>query len=426
MKKSYLLILFSVLLIPFSLSYGQLFLENFDYPVGDSIINHGWINHSGSGSQITVISGNLSYTGYPASGIGNSIMVEGGSGSREDVHADFTIQGGSGALYAAFLANISSAPTGGDYFFHLAPPFPTTFFKPRLMIKDDGSGNLQFGITKALTASAVYTTSTYSYGTTYLLVVKYEFFPGDSNDVAHLFINPTIGSEPPLADVTSVDIVPDDSIGAVCLRQGGNTYSVQVDGITVGTTWSMTVPVELTSFSASSLGSDVTLNWSTASELNNFGFEVQRSTEGEEFATVGFVTGHGTTTEIKSYRFVDANLTSGSYSYRLKQIDFGGAFQYSDVVNVNVTALVQFELSQNYPNPFNPSTTIYFSLPQSSNVTLRVFNTLGQEVKTLLNQYMVTGAHSVKFDASDLNSGIYFYKLEAGQFAEVRKMMLVK
>ena len=99
---------------------------------------------------------------------------------------------------------------------------------------------------------------------------------------------------------------------------------------------------------------------------------------------------------------------------------------YSDVVNVDVTAPVQFELSQNYPNPFNPSTTINFSIPQSSIVTLKVFNTLGQEVKTLVNQNMESGVHSISFDASELNSGIYFYRLDAGQFSEVRKMTLIK
>ena len=426
MKKSYLLILFSFLLLPLSFTNGQLFIENFDYPVGDSIINHGWTNHSGTGTQITVTTGSLTYTGYPASGIGNSVIVAGGSGSREDVHANFTPQGVTGAVYAAFLANISTATTTGDYFFHLAPPFPTTFFKPRLMIRDDGAGNIQFGITKALTGSAVYTTTTYSYNTTYLLVVKYEFFPGDSNDVAKLFINPTIGSEPPVSDITSADIVPDDSIAAVCLRQGSQAYTVQVDGITVGTSWSSTVPVELTSFSATTNNSNVILNWSTATEVNNSGFEVQRLELGNEYATIGFVAGHGTTTESKNYKYIDANLSSGSYTYRLKQVDFNGTFSYSNEVNVDVTAPVRFELTQNYPNPFNPSTTIKFAIPQSAEVTLKVYNALGQEVSTLINQFMESGLHTINFDASKLNSGIYFYKLDAGQYSDVRKMTLIK
>lgn len=426
MKKSYLLILFCLLLLPLSFTSGQLFIENFDYPVGDSIINHGWVNHSGSGTQITVATGSLTYSGYPASGIGNHVVVAGGSGSREDVHADFAPQGVNGAVYAAFLANINTAATTGDYFFHLAPPFPTTFFKPRLMIRDDGAGNLQFGITKAVTGSAVYTTTTYSYNTTYLLVIKYEFFPGDSNDVAHLFINPALGSEPPIADLTSTDIIPDDSIAAVCLRQGSNAYTVQVDGITVGTSWSSTVPVELTSFTAISNGNTITLNWSTATELNNSGFEVQRTVAGNEFVTIGFVAGYGTTTESKNYKFIDANLTSGFYTYRLKQVDFDGTFSYSNEVNVDVTAPVRFELAQNYPNPFNPSTTIKFAIPQSAEVTLKVYNALGQEVSTLINQFMESGLHTINFDAGKLNSGIYFYKLDAGQYSDVRKMTLIK
>jgi len=95
-------------------------------------------------------------------------------------------------------------------------------------------------------------------------------------------------------------------------------------------------------------------------------------------------------------------------------------------VNVDVSALMQFELAQNFPNPFNPSTTIKFSIPQSSNVTLKIFNTLGQEVSTLINQNMESGVHTINFDASQLNSGIYFYRLDAGQFSEVRKMTLIK
>ena len=182
----------------------------------------------------------------------------------------------------------------------------------------------------------------------------------------------------------------------------------------------------MTSFTAVTNNGDVVLDWSTATELNNFGFEVQRAIAGNEFATIGFVNGNGTTTEAKTYRFVDPNLTSGNYTYRLKQVDFNGTFSYSDEVNVDVTALVQFELSQNYPNPFNPSTIIKFSIPQSSNVTLKVFNTLGQEVKTLIDQNMESGVHSISFNATDLNSGIYFYRLDAGQFSEVRKMTLIK
>jgi len=245
-----------------------------------------------------------------------------------------------------------------------------------------------------------------------------------------MFINPAISTTEPSPNLKHGASANNDpaNIGGVYIRQGGSSLAsnLVLDGIRIGTAWAEVVPVELTSFTATADDGDVVLNWSTATELNNFGFEVQRSIEEDEFVTVGFVNGSGTTTEAKNYRFADKNLSAGNYTYRLKQVDFNGTFAYSDEVNVDVTALMQFELAQNFPNPFNPSTTIKFSIPQSSNVTLKIFNTLGQEVSTLINQNMESGVHTINFDASQLNSGIYFYRLDAGQFSEVRKMTLIK
>ena len=138
---------------------------------------------------------------------------------------------------------------------------------------------------------------------------------------------------------------------------------------------------------------------------------------------------HGTLehyTNVRNYSYTDNNVNSGNYSYRLKQIDFNGTFAYSEEVNVDVTSPVKFGLGQNYPNPFNPSTKINFSIPQNSEVTLTVFNVLGQEVKTLVQGFMVAGNHTIDFNAAGFNSGIYFYKLQAGSFSEVRKMTLLK
>jgi len=190
------------------------------------------------------------------------------------------------------------------------------------------------------------------------------------------------------------------------------------------------IPVELTSFSASSVGTDVHLNWVTASEVNNHGFEIQRNS-GSGFATVAFVQGNGTTTEVKNYSFIDKNLTAGNYSYRLKQLDYNGMYEYSSNVEVDVTGLTDFVLIQNYPNPFNPTTMISFNLVVDSKVTLKIYNLLGQEVSTLLNQNLTAGLHEVNFDATGLNSGIYFYQLEAlgidgKTFSSVKKMILSK
>ena len=190
------------------------------------------------------------------------------------------------------------------------------------------------------------------------------------------------------------------------------------------------VPVELTSFVASLSGNNVTLNWSTATETNNQGFEIQRS-NGGEYQVVGYVAGHGTTVEPQSYSFTDQNVGTGKYQYRLKQIDYDGKFEYSSVVEVEVVGPKEFSLAQNYPNPFNPATSIDFTLAVDSKVTLKVFDVLGQEVMTLINGNYTSGSHKVNFDASGLNSGVYVYRIDAvgidgKTFSSTMKMILNK
>jgi hypothetical protein len=190
-----------------------------------------------------------------------------------------------------------------------------------------------------------------------------------------------------------------------------------------------TIPVELSSFTAEANLNSVSLNWNTATETNNKGFEIQRNS-GSGFATVGFVQGYGTSTQQHSYSFVDQNLAAGHYTYRLRQVDFDGTSSFSSEVSVEVKP-VSYSLAQNYPNPFNPTTMINFNLRIDSKVSLKVFNILGQEVAQLVNGSMVAGNHQINFDASKLNSGVYLYRLEAtgidgSSFSAVKKMMLTK
>ena len=194
----------------------------------------------------------------------------------------------------------------------------------------------------------------------------------------------------------------------------------------------LVVPVELTSFTGAYVGKDVQLNWATATELNNRGFEIQRSSNGSSFATIAFVQGNGTTTEQKQYAFTDKNVeTRVNYAYRLKQIDFNGTFEYSSVVNIGFTLPLDFVLEQNYPNPFNPSTSLAYSVPVQSDVTLDVYNLIGQKVITLVQGSVDAGTHSKVFDASSLSSGTYIYKLTAvgengSVFTSSKKMTLLK
>jgi hypothetical protein len=187
-----------------------------------------------------------------------------------------------------------------------------------------------------------------------------------------------------------------------------------------------TVPVELTSFTATSNGKEVLLNWSTATELNNYGFEIQRSSNEKDFFTIGFVSGNGTTTEQQNYSYTDKNLLDGKNYYRLKQIDYGGSFEYSDVIEVEWRAFDTYLLEQNFPNPFNPLTTIGYGIKEKGNVKMTVVNAIGEEVAVLVNEEKEAGYHTVEFNASTLPSGIYFYQLKAGEYTAVRKMILIK
>jgi hypothetical protein len=192
------------------------------------------------------------------------------------------------------------------------------------------------------------------------------------------------------------------------------------------------LPVELTSFTANVNNGKVILSWETATEVNNYGFEIQklevRSKKLEEnWEKVGFVEGSGNSNSPKEYSFVDELAQNGKYSYRLKQIDFDGKFEYSDVVEVEVNVLpTEFSLSQNYPNPFNPSTSIEYTVVSSEYVSLKVYDVLGNEVVTLVNEKKEAGKYRVNFNASSLSSGVYFYKIQAGSFNQVRKMMLLR
>ncbi|MBL1214443.1 MAG: T9SS type A sorting domain-containing protein [Ignavibacteriae bacterium] len=187
------------------------------------------------------------------------------------------------------------------------------------------------------------------------------------------------------------------------------------------------LPVELTSFSANIVGSSIVLEWKTATEINNMGFEIERATNNKVWQAIGFVDGYGTSAEAKSYSYTDNEIAElVNYFYRLKQIDFDGSYSYSAEIEITAEMPTSFELSQNFPNPFNPTTNIRFTLPEASNVQLKVFNTLGEEVASLTNNLFEAGVHNITFDASNFISGVYFYKLEADNFVQVKKMMLLK
>jgi hypothetical protein len=205
------------------------------------------------------------------------------------------------------------------------------------------------------------------------------------------------------------------------------------------------LPVELTTFTANIVDDKVSLNWQTATEVNNYGFNVERKPDTGDWMKVTFVEGAGNSNSPKNYSFTDNTIISaGKYYYRLKQIDIDGSFEYSDVVEIDMLTPTEFELNQNYPNPFNPTTTIKYSIPNTSShfekgrtevgletkniqsVQLKVYNILSREITTLVNKEQAPGNYEVVFDASSLPSGVYYYQLKTGNNIEVKKMLLLK
>jgi hypothetical protein len=186
------------------------------------------------------------------------------------------------------------------------------------------------------------------------------------------------------------------------------------------------VPVELLSFNAEIDIDVVTLKWSTATETNNLGFEVLSSSDNQKWNTLAFINGNGTTTLIHNYQFTDQIETSGIYFYKLKQIDFDGTYKYSNTIEILINSPTKFTLEQNYPNPFNPTTIVKFDLLKDGLVTLEVYDILGRKITTLINEQRTAGRYEQTFDASSLASGVYFYKLQAGDFISAKKMILLK
>jgi len=188
----------------------------------------------------------------------------------------------------------------------------------------------------------------------------------------------------------------------------------------------LVVPVELTAFNASVNKNDVLLNWTTSTELNNLGFDIQRKGKDNTFQSVAFISGNGTTTETNEYSFTDKTVDAGLYTYRLMQKDYDGTFAYSQEVEVEISLPLEYSLEQNYPNPFNPTTTISYSIPADNFVTIKLYDVLGNEVITLVNEQKQAGRYEMLFNASNIASGVYYYQINSGTFAQTRKLMLLK
>ncbi|MGA7159430.1 MAG: T9SS type A sorting domain-containing protein [Bacteroidota bacterium] len=456
MKKTFLSLMAALIAIALSskTARGQLLTEDFNYTDGTVLTTNGWIAASGGGTNsITVLTASaLTYSGYLGSGIGNGVSL---TTSGEDDYMTFA-QVTSGTLYLSALVNLSAAQTTGDYFL---VPYGTAStgggYFGRIFAKSSGSGFV-FGLSKSV-APPTYESTVRSFGTTYLVVVKYTFVGTNTSittdDLVDLWVNPTIGSTETTATISAVgngdkDNYATTGLNAVALRQGtvSSAPTVSVDGIRVATSWGgIPLPVEINSFIAFVRKNGIELAWNTATEIDNYGFDVERKsmvngtlagqgTLGSAqsamngWTKVGFVNGNGTSNVPHRYSFVDNSTSFGTYSYRLKQIDHDGKFEYSNTIDAMVAiAPNTMQLGQNYPNPFNPQTSIEFVVPTTGYTTLKVYNTLGEEVTTLVSGNIEAGVlNHISFNGDNFASGEYFYRLRSGSFVETKKMLMIK
>ncbi|MBS4034567.1 MAG: DUF362 domain-containing protein [Ignavibacterium sp.] len=209
-----------------------------------------------------------------------------------------------------------------------------------------------------------------------------------------------------------------------CLKDSG--FAVTIDSAEISVYNLATIPVELTSFTAEYINNEVQLSWTTASETNNLGFEIEKGTNKTNFKKIGFSKGAGTTLETKFYSFTDSLMTGTKQYYRLKQLNLDGSYKYSKIAEINLERPSEFALYQNYPNPFNPVTTISYQIPKECHVKLTVYDILGNIVVSLINKEQDSGFYSVKFNSQNLSSGIYFYRLETDSFFDTKQMIVLK
>ncbi len=390
-------------------------------------------------------------------------------------------------FYLSFLLRVSNSGDGTQTPDHIIAPGNRAgsqvfeFF--RVEVKDAGAG-FNIGITEGQGGIAIggegigssFGSTVLNFNQTYLILARYDFtLPGstENTDAMYVWVDPTISSEPSTGTAEASiaagsggnDILfKNDTVDFLYLNYAETNHAeYELDGIryargaSSSTAWTnldaydpLAVPVELTSFSALIKDNSIELHWETATEVNNYGFEIERQlsengTQNAEWENIGFVLGHGYSNSPKSYEFIDHDPPAGNLQYRLKQIDTDGTFEYFGItadVNISITGLQEnlsaarlpseFNLEQNYPNPFNPETKVRYSLPSESRINIAVYNTLGQQIHLLTNKVQSAGTHELNFDASGLTSGIYIYKMIAeatdgsNTFSKINKMMIVK
>ncbi|MCK4311320.1 MAG: T9SS type A sorting domain-containing protein [Candidatus Cloacimonetes bacterium] len=442
--KRRIFILFLIIFTSFLLHAVLLLEENFNFT--GNLTDNGWTAHSGSGTNPIDTTTGLTYSGYASSGIGNAALVDNnGEDDSRTYHEGIT----SGVVFTSFLVNVSSggAPTG--YFFHLSSN-PIIAYRPRVFVDEDAENNLEFGLSMSSSTASGYTDNDYYFGTTYLLVIKYEFISGIDNDEVSLFVftsgvTDTEPETPTLGPYTGTDAT---ELGSVALRQYSSSQNITVDGIRIGTTWDdAPLPVTLSTFYAIYSNGTPTIYWTTESEEENQGWNIYRGENAEalinnETITINYalISGAGTTQQITNYQFIDEQpvVKGTTYWYWLESVDNFGVTEmhpptYLTIPSEDPPPVPRFYgLYQNYPNPFNPDTEIKFKLEEDCFGEIVIYNMKGEKIRNLFKDKINSDkVMSVTWDGKDeigkeVSSGLYFFQLETAEKNYTKKMLLVK
>ncbi|MBP6672018.1 MAG: T9SS type A sorting domain-containing protein [Bacteroidetes bacterium] len=438
-------ILFTLFII-LSFCHGQQLDLNFSsYTSGTTLEGQdSWTTNVLSGTEATISSSTpLSYSGYGSGGKYINITTTSTVLYFSKPLASSISFAATSTFYYSMLVNVQSADGAGPNCFFI----DAGSWIGRIWLRDDNTGKWQIGVSKN-NLSLVWGSTSFTYNQTYLIVVRYSFNPGATDDEAYVWVNPAMTGEPSTASAEAVsgngqgEFTDLSSINGLTLFLKTGSPAWRIDDIRAGygTTSSAAFadlnydgafPVELTGFTVQSISGGIRLNWSTQSEVNNYGFEIERRLVQEDhphWTKIGFVEGHGMSHTRLQYEFFDKNVVNGTYAYRLKQIDRNGTSTYSDVVTLAAeTVPTRFELIRNFPNPFNPNTRIEFTVPSNGRATLSVVNIVGQQIATLYDGIAKTGqVYHIDFYAAKHSAGIYFARLQHGEKVQMIKMVLVK
>ena len=399
-------------------------MDNFNYTTNDSLaavgFNNGWIIASGTTTNaIRANATGLTYSSYVGSGIGNAASL---TTSGQDVVKDAKTSYTSGSVYGSFLLNVTAAQAAGDYFFGFLPQTSTTAFTARTFIKLSSTGYYKIGIMKASTTleTTAYSADSFALATTYLCVVKYTFYTTSTTDDSlkiYMFSSGIPASEPATPVVATIGGTNTDAtvIGRVFLRQGtaANAPTLTIDAIRFSNSWADgPLAVKINAFKGNLLDGKAFLNWSTLTETNNHGFELERSYNGKDFETIGFVKGAGNSNKLNNYQFVDENVNANLAYYRLKQIDFDGQFEYIETITLQSDEMI-VEVT---PNPFAEEININ-AAQENENIIASVVDMNGTIIMNASSQ------GKLRIDTRNMAQGVYFVRVNNGEKVIVKRII---